>query len=118
MLEHERLFKKPLVKPYSPSLLRMPTAGSSIVAISPLRNRRAKYGSKFWHTAVVHQKTPTREVSTCPGESGVKNHNGDLGIELSENVSCIVGNLVGGARLFAAGMAVMLLEEIILQVLI
>jgi hypothetical protein len=67
---------------------------------------------------LVHQKTPIREVSTHPGESGVKNHNGDLGIELFEHVGCIIGNLVGGARLFAAGMAVMLLEEIILQVLI
>lgn len=76
------------------------------------------FPNKLLDSALVHQKTPTREVSTCPGESGVKNHNGDLGIELSENVSCIVGNLVGGARLFAAGMAVMLLEEIILQVLI
>ncbi len=67
---------------------------------------------------LVHQKTPTREVSTRPGGSGVEIPKGILGIELSENVGCKVGNLVGGTRLFAAGMAVMLLEEIVLQVLI
>jgi hypothetical protein len=55
--EPKKPWKRPLLKHYSPSPLRMRRGGFSIAAIFFLgRKGRVKYGSIFEHAAVVYQK--------------------------------------------------------------